>query len=285
MENAVTLPSVYVYLDFRAFLRDWFEAKKLQEPGYSYAAFAAAGDCSKSTLANVISGTRSPRPETLDAFAHAMGLAPAERNYLGLLADLTSAATLEERREVMDRILSAERYQRVRIAESEHDDDAFRFLEHWYIPAIHELVGLPGFREDSRWIARTLTPQIEPEQAQQTLDLLLELGFTRRDRDGRLEQQAIRFRTRPEAQPAAAGRFHREVVPSLLRRLDTSKSSEQHLLAATIALPPELLPEAKARLNKVYEQLATLADDRRNHGPHRIYQVAMVLLPLSQDVS
>lgn len=278
-------PSVFAYLDFRAFLRDWLDARKLAEPGYSYAAFAAAGDCSKSTLANVISGTRSPRPETLDAFARAMGLSATERNYLGLLADLASATTIEERRGVLDRILSAERYQRVRIAESELDDDAFQFLEDWHIPAIHELVGMDGFREDPDWIAAILRPRIDPTRAREALELLLDLGFIRRDEDGRLEQQAIRFRTRQEAQPTAAARYHREVIPDLLSRLDTSKAAEQHLLAAILTLPPELLPEAKARLNKVLEQLVTLADDRPAKGPQRIYQFAIQLLPVSEDVS
>jgi uncharacterized protein (TIGR02147 family) len=35
-------PNVYQYDDFRVFLRDAFEAKKVAEPGYSHRKFAAA---------------------------------------------------------------------------------------------------------------------------------------------------------------------------------------------------------------------------------------------------
>lgn len=276
-------PSVHSYLDYRAFLRDWFAARKQADPDYSYAVFAEAGGCAKSSLANAISGTRRPRPDTLDAFARAMELSPSERNHLGLLVDHASATSLDDRARVLQRILSAERYQQVRIAESDHDDAA-RYLEHWYVPVIRELVALPGFREEPEWIAARLRPRIRPEEARYALDLLLDLGFVSRDASGALVPEEIRFRTTDESFTEAAMHFHTAVVPELLQTVESANAAQQHLMAVTLTLPPELLPEAKAKINALVEQLATLADDRRTAGPHRIYQVAIQLLPVSDEL-
>lgn len=278
-------PSIYAYLDYRTYLNDWVTARKKADPSYSYATFGAAGGCSKSTLANVISGARIPRARTLDNFAQAMALSPSERNYLGLLVDLAHAPDLATRRTVMDRILSAERFHQLRLAESVRDADVFRYLQHWYVPVIREMAGLEGFRPEPEWIARHLRPTITPEEAAEALETLLELEFLVRQDDGSVVPAELRFRTEPETRQRATAHYHREVVPSLLREIDSDLGNEQHLLAATLALPKSLVPEAKARLSALVEQLATLSDDQAHEEQRRVYQLAIQLLPVCEKLS
>ncbi|MCA9569436.1 MAG: helix-turn-helix domain-containing protein [Myxococcales bacterium] len=106
------LPSVYVFLDYRVFLRTWFDACKRARPGYTYATFAAEAGCSRSALANVMSGARTPRPRTLDAFARAMGLGPGEREQLGLLVELAASRDVRHRRALLERVLQNARAHR-----------------------------------------------------------------------------------------------------------------------------------------------------------------------------
>ena len=280
------MTSVYAYLDYRAFLSDWIAQRRTTDPGYSYAAFSRAGGCSKASIANVLSGARSPRPDTLDAFARAMELNPSERNYLGLLVELDAAPSQRVRRDVMDRILSTERFRQVRRAEHEAVADVSRYFEHWYIPAIREMAALPGFQEDPFWIACTLRPQIRPEEAQAAIDTLLDLGFLLRGPHGELQVREVRFSTSPQESThgAAVAHVHREIVPGLLREMDTRNHAIQHLLAGTVCVAPSQLPEFRARMNALWEQLGTLGDDRSDDEPRRVYQLALQLLPLSDEV-
>lgn len=277
-------PTVFAYLDYRTFLRDWLDARKRTEPDYSYATFARAGGCSKAALANVLGGARAPRPATLDSFARAMGLSPAERNYLGLLTDLAIASDLEKRRATMEKILSVEQYQKMRRAESEADADMFRYLEFWYISAIREMAGLPGFRPDPEWIATAMVPPIRPAEASAALDTLFDLGFLVRDDDGTVTPRDIRFRTAPESAQDAVGHYHREVIPSLLRTIDTERSAEQHFLAATIVLDASMVPEVKARLNALLDQVLAMRNDTLVQDGRRVYQFGIQLLPVSQTL-
>lgn len=274
---------MFAYLEYRPFLKAWLEARREKEPSYSYAKFADAGGCSKAALANVLSGARTPRPETIDAFARAMELSPPERNYLGLLVDLELARDASHRGTVMGRILASERFGQLRVAETRPDSELFRFLEHWYIGAILELVGLSG-SGDPQWLAGALHPPIEPAEAASALHTLLDMEFLERREDGSLHKREVRFRTEPEADLEATVRFHRDVLPGLMSQIDLDGGDQRHVLAATITLDEALIPEAKARLNLLVEQLATLADDPVVSGDRRVYQVAVQLLPLSESI-
>lgn len=278
------LPSVFAYLDYRVYLRDWFDARKRLDADYSFSAFSRDAGCSKAALANVIGGARAPRAATLDAFAQAMELTPHERNYLGLLVELAGAPDLAQRRATMDKLLSTEQYRKLRLAETNGDADAFRFLEFWYIPAIRELAGIPGFKDDPEWIATTLTPNIRVTEAEAALETLFDLGFLVRDPDGAIQQRAIRFRTAPVGLQDAAIHFHREMIPTLMRSIETKERPNQHLLTTTVALDASMLPEAKARLDALIDELTSMAEDARAQEGKRIYQVGIQLLPISAEL-
>ena len=282
--GSLARPTIFSYLDYRAFLREWFDAMKRADPDYSYAQFARDGGCSKSTLANVLSGARTPRSGTLDAFARAMALTPSERNYLGLLVELAGAEDLDARRQVMERILASERYHQVRVAERGDESELFRFIEHWYVPAIRELAALPSFVPEPEWIASVLRPRITVDQARDGLDRLFELDLLRHGPDGSVERREIQFRTDVAAHQVAIQHLYRETLPQLLRRVDRADGEEQHVMAATLILPPELMAEAKARLTATVQQLAALSDAAGVDGERRIYQLAGQLLPVSETV-
>lgn len=276
----MTLPSVLSYLDFRAFLTDWFNAKKQADPKYSYARFARDGGCSKAALANVIGGSRLPRPATLDAFAQAMSLNPTEHTYLGHLVDLAAAPTQAERHAVMERILASERFGQVRMLENESDEAMARYFGAWWIPVIRELAVLPGFRDDPEWLAAQLCPPITPEQAKSALDTLFELEFLVRTDHG-IETREVHFRTEPQAAQKAILNYYRKVLPELLTTFHNNHHDEQHLLAGTLLLDQSLIPEFKAELNALMAKLSTLSESVPREDGARVYQVVLQLLPVS----
>ncbi len=277
-------PRVFSYLDYRAFLADWISWKRAQDPTYSYASFAKDGKCSKSAIANVIGGARTARPKTLDSFAKAMDLKPPERNFLGLLVDLDTARDQGVRRLILDRILSSASFGRVRVAEDGPEEAALRYLERWYIPVIRELAALPGFRPEPEWIASVLRPRISPGQAKAALDTLVDLDFVRIRPDGCAEVREVRFRTHDETMHAAAEHWHRQEVRWLLEHYDPRDADGRHLQGAVLTISSAQLPEFKARLTGLVEQLATLADDASTEGPRGVFQLAIQLLPVTEEV-
>jgi uncharacterized protein (TIGR02147 family) len=68
-------PELYEYLDYRAFLADWFAWRKAGNARFSHRLFARrAGQKSPSLLLSVTAGRRNLTRTTAAAFAGAMGL-------------------------------------------------------------------------------------------------------------------------------------------------------------------------------------------------------------------
>lgn len=280
----MTLPEVFAYVDHRAFLRDWFHAKKTLDPEYSYAAFARDGGCSKSALANAISTTRTPRAATVDAFARAMDLSPNERNYLGRLVDLDKARTTEERVAIMNQLLENKHYGQLRDAEVETSEAIHHYLEHWWIPAIRELAKHPSFRPDPRWIAETMMPPITEQQARDALDVLERHDFIERQEDGTVQVLELRFASGPRTTQRAIADFHQTQVPAMLENLLLHESAERQVSTATLSLPPELVTQLKLELHNVIVKAGNLADAHSDTSSTRVYQLSLQMLPLTRPL-
>ena len=58
------------------------------------------------------------------------------------------------------------------------------------------------------------------------------------------------------------------------------------LAAATLTLPVAALAEVKTRIAQLVDRLVTLADDEvPEHTPLRVYQLALQLMPVSNELS
>src|ERR1700755_1809203 len=103
---------VFAYLDFRAFLRDHYAARKASGRGFSYRSFSRkAGLKSPNYLKLVIDGERNLSPDMAERFARACGLKDDEQRYFVDLVAFGQAATLSERNQHYARLTGFQRYR------------------------------------------------------------------------------------------------------------------------------------------------------------------------------
>jgi uncharacterized protein (TIGR02147 family) len=272
-------PDLFTYLDYRAFIRDWFEARKAVDPALTHRSFVqAAGMRSPSVLINVIDGKRNLSAESTEAFAAALGLDDDERSYFRALVSFGQATTDEERNDALA-VVSAERRFR-----SAHrlEGEAFRFLSHWYLPAVHQLANRSDFRADPTWIAAHLRPRISEVEAAQALETLRALGLLAPTADGELVPADKSIVTARELEHLAACNYHREMTQRAYDGVAAFEPSERHLLGVTIAVPNSLVAQIKQELNRFQARILDLADAA--DGPaDRVFQVNLQFVPLSDS--
>ncbi|MEN0064336.1 MAG: TIGR02147 family protein [Myxococcota bacterium] len=275
----MTPPRLTHYLDFRRYLKDWLAYKKHIDPSYSHGVFGKASGLARSTLHNVLYDGRTPKPETLDKFARAIGLCPSERMHLGLLVELNTASSIEQRRQIVRKI--TEQPQTGHSEWIEDRPDVFEiYLSRWYYPVVRELARHPSFRADPRWLARTLVPAVTEEEAAEALQTLQDLSLLDL-RDGKVEVRSLRVQTRPDTEARASAEFHKRMVPAILDRMEDVPAELRHLMATVVSLPTELLPEVKLRIVRLIQQISDLADDPAAEE-RRAYQLAVQLIPVSR---
>src|SRR5688572_25383692 len=105
MSLSVSDPAVhaFAYLDYRAFLRDLYAAKKASGTGFSHRAFSRrAGLRSTNYLNLVVQGKRNLTPSGAQSFARGFGLAKQEADYFCALVRFNQAKGADERARAFD---------------------------------------------------------------------------------------------------------------------------------------------------------------------------------------
>jgi uncharacterized protein (TIGR02147 family) len=272
-----SLPDIFLYLDHRAFLREWFDARKAANPRFSHRAFARlARQASPSLLLQVTQGRRNLTEATATAFAKAMRMDGEEAAFFWLLVQFDAADTHDERNRVWAELSATRRFRQARRLAGE----SVAYLSNWYLPAIREMAGCPGFQMDPAWVSRRLRPRISPAEAQQALHTLIDLGMIALDERGKAVQRESTVATPPEVAGLAAHNYHRQMLSRAAESIESARPEERYLGGVTVTIPSTLLPQLKRELISFQSRVLDLCDSAEH--PHElVYQFNLQLFPLS----
>jgi uncharacterized protein (TIGR02147 family) len=268
---------VYAYLDYRAFLRDHYAAKKAASRAFSYRAFSKrAGVASPNYLKLVVEGKRSLSPKMAERFAHACGLDADASRYFVHLVTFNQAKSSTERSQAYDKLNGFQSYRQAHKLELAHA----AYYSDWYMPAIRELAASAQFRADPEWIADQLVPKVSPLQAQRALETLIELGLLVRNTAGRLVQADALVSTGPETRGLHIVAFHRAMTQRALEAIDLVPAAERDISSLTLCLGRGGLSTLKTRLQRLRRELLELS--ALETEPEQVVQVNFQLFPLSR---
>jgi len=268
---------VYEYLDYRAFLRDFYSAKKEKSRSFSYRSFSRrAGVSSPNYLKLVIDGARSLSPKMAASFAEACGLdAEASRYFVHLVA-FNQAKTTDERDKSYGKLASFRQYRLAHRLEISHA----AYYSDWFMPAVRELAASPHFKEDPEWIAEQLIPAITPLQAQRALEILIELELLVRDSTGKLVQADALLSTGPETRGLHIAAFHRAMTSRAIESIDLVAPEDRDISSLTLCLGRKGLRAFKEHLQRVRRELLELSALEKN--PEQVVQINFQLFPLTK---
>ena len=277
MARRAAQPDVFGYLDYRAFLRDTYTARKAEGRGFSYRAFSRrAGLRSPNHLKRVIDGERSLSPEMATRYAGALGLQGEQATgFLDLVA-FGEARSDAERNAAYERLQSRRRYRKAQRLDVAHA----AYHGHWFVPAIRELVCADGFEPDPASIARRLLPPISVAEAARALDTLLELGLVERTDDGGLRQTDNVVTTGPETRGLHVRNYHRAMLERAAAAMELVPAPERDISSLTFTADDETLEEIKGRIQAFRRELIALVSERTGE---RVVQLNLQLFPLSRS--
>jgi len=269
---------VFGYLDYRAFLRDFYNAKKSGARGFSFRSFSRkAGLKSPNYLKLVIDGERNLSDDMAERFASACGLGDDEARYFIDLVAFNQAATLAERNKHYARITGYQRYRKAHKLDLAHA----AYYSAWYMPAIRELAARHDFQDDPAWLAEQLVPPITRLEAERSLQILTELGLLVRDASGKLKQADVLLSTGPETRGLHIAAYHRGMMQRAMESIDLVPAGERDISSLTVCLGANGLRSFKERVQRFRRELlelSALEDD-----PEQVVQMNFQLFPLSKS--
>lgn len=268
---------IFQFLDYRTYLRAFYDAEKGASPTFSYRAFSMRADlASPNHLKRIIDGDRSLQGEMVERYAKVLGLGPSQRRYFAALVTFTDATDSQQREDAYRVLRSFRQYQDAHQLDERHA----AYHESWYIPAIRELTSRPDFRADPKWLARQLRPRVTVREARSALDTLVELGLLR-EVDGRLVRADAVITTGPQTRGAHITRYHRVMLERASQAIDEFPASDRDLSALTCCVDAGTLPVLRAMIADFRRQCVALAEQSRR--PAQVIQLNIQLFPLSDE--
>jgi uncharacterized protein (TIGR02147 family) len=271
-------PDVFKFHDYRVFLRDFYAENKAGKYGFSLRAFSKRAQLRSSNyLKLVMDGERNLTQEMAPRFAEACGLRGQAAEYFVALIAFNQAKSVKDRDRAYARLSRLSRYREVhRLSRAQE-----AYHAHWYIPVIRELAVRRDFRDDARWIAGRLLPAISTREAEQAIEVLLELGLLVRDKRGRLVQAQELVQTPEGPLGQHISRYHRVMLERAAEAIDGVPKEQRQIESLTLCLSEARIADLKARIDNLCGEI--LQEYQADDDSRRVVQLNMQMFPVTKE--
>jgi uncharacterized protein (TIGR02147 family) len=264
---------VYSHEDWRAYFRDELERRRGAQEEFTSRALALRLGMDPAQLHRIVHG-RTPLPfRYVPAIAEIFQMDRRAAAYFEELLRCDRAKSPEEKTRSRER-LSALRGVAARPVEGNQAE----YYGHWRHSVIRSLVGLGGVKGDGAALGSLCMPPVSPDEARQSVDLLLELGLAERDGDGKLRLSESHLTTGPDVPAPVVRAFHRQAIDLARSALETIPASERDISAVTASLDATGLETLRELARELRQKVQTLSHGTRD--PDRVFQLNIQLFPV-----
>ena len=267
-ETSPQLPEIYTFIQVRDWLSGVFEALKASDPSMTHRSFSkVCGYKSSGGISLILSGKRRLTESGARRIARAVGLSAVEAQHLMLMVAFEQAEDFEERSKLLGRMRAAQRFSEV-WADTLR---SYAFYGEWYLPVLREMVSLPDFVEDPKWISGRISARLSPKAATEGIARLVELGFLTRDESGRLKPVHQIIATPSEVRSDVLKRHQRDMMGLAGEALDTQPRQERDMRVMTVAISRGQAERIKARLTQLHKELLEIVS--QDEPIEQVYQL------------
>lgn len=275
------MKTLYMYNDYRQFLKDQYADLKKTQRSFSYRYFSKkAGFASPNFLKLVMEGQRNLSAEGAHKFAQALKLGVKESRFFALLVQYNQTSDGAQKQSCYEQMLAFGDYRK-----AHHLVDAqYAYLTHWYYPAIVELAHLKNFKEDPQWIASTLGGRISVREVREAIHVVESIGLLQRNPDGKLVPGHAALTTGPEATSLAAYSYHKQILDLAKEAVDAQAPSDREFGAVTMAVSPAQLTKVKDMIRDFRRTVVNYLSTP-DEAADEVYQFGLQLFALSSTTS
>jgi len=270
--------NIYEYIDYRIFLKDFFNEQKKLLPVFSHRYFAQkAGFGSPSYASHVMDGKRNLSTNSLKKMIKGMALEGKPAVYFECLVNYNQAKDDDNKRyfkEQLDKLVQSREFYPI-------DFSQLAFYDDWYYPVIRELAVFADWNEDYKKLAKLVKPEITEEKARLALETLLSIGLLAKGEDGNYyeEKEAI---TAKDVPPHIIKRQRKRYLLKGMEASDNMGPDIRHLSYVTVALGKKSYKEITEKIDELRQLI--LASSTEEIEPDKVFHVNFQIFPLSEDI-
>lgn len=178
----VSRPNLFTYVDYRVFLKDYFDYEQACDPRLSLRLLAKRimpALASSGLLSGVLKGKKNLGYRLRKRFAIALKLKSREADYFDLLVEFNQARDLKEKEALFAQLSRFTSSKAKTLGEGKH-----RFFTRWYYTVVWNYFGINQKQKNPAIIAQAIHPPLTTAQVSEAIELLLNLGLIKKLANG-----------------------------------------------------------------------------------------------------
>jgi uncharacterized protein (TIGR02147 family) len=268
--------SVFNFIDYRIFLKEYYRYQKQERKGFSHRLMAGRlGFSSPNFLKLVMDGRRNISPESLKKIIRGFGLSKQESEYFSYLVFFAQARNSVDKNFFFG-LITARRARKNIVSVL---PEQFEYFSEWYHPVVRELIEGKRNPLDYAAISRNVGNKISKARLRKSVEMLVRLGLIKIDPEGWLRFSAPLLNTDNELNSFAIRRYHRQILAIAQQAIDEIPPLQREMSQVTIKISPHGFLRIKRRLQEFREELLQIASE--DSGVDTVYHANFQLYPIS----
>jgi len=274
------IPEVRDYLDYREYLKDYYEARKALKSDYSYRVFTMRGDLkSPSHLKMIIDGKRNLTSKTVPKYIKALGLtSKKEMNYFELLVNYTQEKDMDSKKSFFHQLMEEKKKKGMTLIENAQ----FQFIANWHNVVIYVLLDVGDFSGPNEELLRLLKGDVSMKMAKESFVILQTLGLIEKNSEGFWKQSKGALSTSEDIKDIAFYEYHSSMIKLGLTSLRKDAIAERELNGVTLPISKEKLPELKEKIRQFRKEINEYTSSMDDCT--QVYQMNIQLFPLTEEI-
>lgn len=266
------MKSVFEYLDYRVYLKDFYEDRKSEFAFYSYRMMAESFGLFPSNVFRILHGDAHLPARCQSRAVEMLGLSGRSAEYFQLLISYARERSVKARNEILEKALALRDVSRKPL-----EDKELEYFGNWWVSVVRALLEVTGGRAVSGEIAGFLTPAVKEEEVAAALDLLVDLKLVKKASSGRMFPSETHLTAGGQAKAAAVHRFQRQILSLAAESLERFPPQVRDVSTLTLSMDERAFGEIREMIRECRRQIQKRVEDSKN--PDRVMQLAMAFFP------
>lgn len=239
---------------FRFFLQRELMKRCEKNPNYSLRSFAKSIGVQPATLSHILRGSRKITARTIKNISYSLHIKPED----------------------IQKFIDSEAIPQTDVQQLAIDH--FHYISEWYHLALVELLTLKNFKNDPKWMAKTLG--ISTSEVNIALERLVRLEILKQNKDGKyIPTHSVRSTTHFEGTNSALKKLQKQYLAKSIESIDVIDNDERDHTGVCFSVNKTDIPELKNKIKNFRRELMKFAERRTDRD--EVYQLSVSLFPLS----
>ena len=270
---------IFEYLDYREFLRDYYESKKEANPAFSLRAFSdKIGFKGKDFISRVMQGDKNRSTQSIQKIVTGLKFGKREASFFEDLVWFNQAETMDEKNSWFQKMQNELKI--VRFTEGQHQLAFYQYqvYSHWRHLVVRSLIGMYGFHGDFTSLAKSVHPTITIEEAKESVELLEKCNLVKKNEDGSYELVNKDITTGDRTSKIALRGFHQHCLALGAESIDRDPPTMRNISGLTLGISQAGYEKIVERMSAFRKEIAQIANEDKDAD--KVYQMQLLLFPI-----